>query len=141
VSGLDGIVDTNVFVSARNPQERGYAASRRLLDRIDRGEFHAGVSTVTIAELRAGFSAEEIPTVWKPMLRHFQTSPHYRTEPVGVEIAEKAGELRASSKMTLPDCLVIATGVVLGATLLVSYDKELARLQELLDVRTPLELQ
>ncbi|MFZ0830192.1 MAG: type II toxin-antitoxin system VapC family toxin [Thermoplasmata archaeon] len=138
--GLDAIVDTNVFASARNPQERGFGASRRLLDRIDRGEFQAALLTVTIAELRAGFSPEEIPTVWKPMLRHFLTSPNYRVESVGPEIAGEACERRASSRMTLPDCLIIATGHVLGVSLLVTHDKESVRSQNLLEVKTPLEL-
>ena len=140
MSGLDAIVDTNVFVSARNPSERGFGASRRLLDRIDRGEFRAALSTVAIAELRAGFSPEELPTVWKPMLRHFLTSANYHVESVGPEIAEEAGTLRASTRMTLPDCLIIATGHVLGVAVLVTHDKELVRSQRLLDVKTPHEL-
>jgi predicted nucleic acid-binding protein len=140
VNGLDAIIDTNVFVSARNPHERGYAPARRLLDRIDRGELRALISTVTISELRAGFRLEEVPTVWKPMLRHFLSSENYRVESVGPEIAEKAGELRTSSRLTLPDCLIIATGHLLGVELLLTQDKELARHQNLLKVQSPLEL-
>lgn len=140
MSGLDAIVDTNVFVSARNPSEPGYGASRKLLDRIDRGEFRTALSTVTIAELRAGFSPEEVRTVWKPMLRHFLTSPNYHVVPVGPEIAEEAGALRSTAKVTLPDCLIIATGHVLGIGFLVSHDKELARSQRLLSVKAPGEL-
>lgn len=140
MSGLDAIVDTNVFVSARNPSEPGYGASRKLLDRIDRGEFRIALSTVTIAELRAGFSPGEVPAVWKPMLRHFLTSANYHVEPMGPEIAEEAGVLRSSSRMTLPDCLIIATGHILRVGLLVSHDKELARSQNLLNVKTPSEL-
>ena len=140
MNGLDAIIDTNVFVSARNPHERGYAAARRILERIDRGEFRAAISTVTISELRAGFRPEEVPTVWKPLLRHLLTSVNYRVESVGPEIAEKAGELRTSSRLTLPDCLIIATGHQLGVRVLLTQDKELARHQSLLDVRSPLEL-
>jgi predicted nucleic acid-binding protein len=140
VNGPHAIVDTNVFVSARNPRERGFSSSRRLLDRIDRGEFSAVISSVTIAELRAGFLPEEVPTVWKPMLRHFLTSTNYRVEPVGPEIAERAGELRAASGMTLPDCLILATGQLLGVSFMVTLDKESARQQAILDVRSPLDL-
>ena len=140
MNGLDGIIDTNVFVSARNPQERGFVAARRLLDRIDRGEFRAAVSTVTLAELRAGFLPQEVTPVWKPLLRHFLSSPNYRIEPVSPEIAERAGELRATSRLTLPDCMIIGTGQVLGISLVVTQDKDLARQQDRLKVRSPDEL-
>ncbi|MCI4352685.1 MAG: PIN domain-containing protein [Thermoplasmata archaeon] len=140
MSGLDAIVDTNVFVSARNPQERGFAACRKLLDRLDRGEFRAVISTVTIAELRAGFVPEEVPTVWRPMLTHLLTSANYRVEPVGPEIAERAGELRASSRLTLPDSIIVATGQLVGVPILVSQDKELGRQQHVLPVRSPFDL-
>lgn len=139
MSGLDVLVDTNVFVSARNPHERGHRACQELLNRIDGGELHAVISTVTIAELRAGMSPEEVPTVWRAMMSHFQTSPNFRIQPVGSEIAEAAGALRAASRLTLPDALVVATGQFTGVSLLVTQDLELARRQTALPVKSPTE--
>jgi predicted nucleic acid-binding protein len=137
VSGRDVLVDTNVFVSARNRRERGFASCRKLLDAIDGGEFRAIVSTVTIAELRAGLLPEETPAVWRAMVTHFLTSANYRVEPVDVDIAEAAGELRASSHLTLPDALIAATGHLRGASILVTQDREMARAQAWMAVKTP----
>ena len=137
MSGLNAIVDTDIFISARNRPERGYAACRKLLDQIDQGRLTAIVSTVTIAEIRAGMIPEEIPTVWKAMFTHLLTSPNYRVESVDAEIAETAGELRASNPLTLPDALVVATGYVRGASFMVTQDRKLGRRQDLLPVKLP----
>ena len=139
MSGLDVLIDTNVFVSARNPHERSHRSCQELLDRIDRGELHAVISTVTIAELRAGIAPEEVPTVWKAMISHFQTSPNFQIEPVGSEIAEAAGALRAASRLTLADALVVATGQFTGVSILVTLDQELSRRQAVLTVKSPMD--
>ena len=137
MNGPSVIVDTNVFVSARNRRERGFAACRRLLDGIDHGDFRALVSTVTIAEIRAGLVPEEIPLVWRAMLTHLLTSPNYHVESVDADIAEAAGELRASSRLALPDALIVATGQLRGASFLVTQDRELARRQPNLLIKAP----
>jgi len=137
VSGPIAIVDTNIFISARNRQEPGFAACRKVLDQIDNGNLTAIISTVTIAEIRAGMSREEIPTVWKAMLTHLLTSPNYRVESVDAEIAESAGELRASKRLTLPDAMVVATGRLRGAAFLVTQDRALGRQQDRLAIKSP----
>ncbi len=64
MSGPTVIVDTNIFVSARNPNESGYDACRHLLDRIDAERVRALVSTVTVAEVRASLDPAEVRAVW-----------------------------------------------------------------------------
>ena len=137
VSGPHVIVDTNVFIAARNRREPGFVSSRKLLDGIDRGEFHAVVSTVTIAEIRAGLSVEEVPTVWRAILTHLLTSPNYHVASVDSDIAEAAGALRASSRLTLPDAMIVATGRLRGAAFLVTQDPTLARTQSELAIKAP----
>jgi predicted nucleic acid-binding protein len=140
MSGPIVIVDTNVFISARNRDERGYAPCREFLDRVDRGSFRAIVSTVTIAEIRAGIRASDSAPAWKDLLTHFLTSPSYRVEPLTVEIAAAAGELRATSSLALPDAVIVATGQLSGASCLVTQDRKVARRQTVLKVRDPNEL-
>jgi hypothetical protein len=73
------------------------------------------------------------------MLHHLLTRPLYLTAPVSPKIAEGTGELPAARRMTQPDCVIVATGLQLGAPLLVSRNKELAQLQDRSDARRPLE--
>jgi predicted nucleic acid-binding protein len=137
VSGINAIVDTNIFIAARNPHERGYSACRRLLDQIDQGRLNAIVSSITIAEIRAGMTPEEVPTAWRAMLTHLLTSPNYRVEPVDADIAEAAGELRSSNPLTLPDAVIVATGQLRGASFIVTQDQKLGSRQDRLPVKLP----
>ena len=137
MSGPSALVDTNVFVSARNRNETGHSACARWLDLIDEGKVRAMVSAVSLAEIRAGMSPAEARNVWQAFVSHLLTSPNYRVEPVDVEIAEAAGELRSRTKLTLPDALIVATGHLRGAEFVVTQDRELGRLQTTLAARTP----
>ncbi|EQD39437.1 PilT protein domain protein, partial [mine drainage metagenome] len=137
MSGPIVLLDTNVFVSARNRHESGHEVCRRLLDRIDEGKIQAQVSTVSIAEIRAGLLPSEARTMWQAFVSHILTSPYYRVEPVDVAIAEMAGQLRSDTKLSLPDALIVATGRLKGAAFLVTQDRQLGRLQTVVEVRTP----
>jgi predicted nucleic acid-binding protein len=139
VSGPDAIVDTNIFVSARNPREAGHAACRAILEAIDSDRIQAIVSTVTLAELRAGFSPEMVPTVWRPLSAHLHSSPNYVVEAVDSDIAEAAGELRQSKPLTIPDAIIVATGQVRRAKCLVTQDLRLRRAGVGLPMKGPIE--
>jgi predicted nucleic acid-binding protein len=140
VSGSSVVVDTNIFVSARNPDEAGYGDCRRLLDRIDSGKPRALVSAITLAEIRSGLEPAEAQAVWQALASHFLTSPNYSVEPVDVAIAERAGELRQQTKLTLPDAIVVATGQLRGATAIVTQDRELGRRQTVVRTCSPSEV-
>jgi predicted nucleic acid-binding protein len=139
VSGLRGLIDTNVFVAARNSREPGHLPSRRLLDRVDAGDLRAIVSTVTIAEVRAGLISSEAGAVWQAFTSHLLSSPHYHVIPVDISVAELAGELRENTNLTLPDALIVAAAKLQHVDFVVTWDHDLARHQSLVSVRTPAE--
>ena len=140
MSGPDVVVDTNIFVSARNPTEAGYDACRHLLDRIDAGRVRALVSTVTAAEIRAGLEPAEVRAVWQAFLSHLLTSPNYSVVAVDVKIAETAGELRQHTTLSLPDALIVATAYVREAAAVVTQDRPLGHLQSMVRVCGPSEV-
>ena len=135
MSGPDVVVDTNVFVSARNRREAAWHACRAFLDGVDRGAYRGIVSTISLAELRVGFRDAEVPSVWRPMLSHLLTSPHYAVAAVSPSIAEQAGSIRARHRITLPDAIIVATAVEYRAKFIVSEDRELGRRQPEVPVR------
>lgn len=55
------------------------------------------------------------------------TSPNYRVASVTSDIAEIAGALRQSIRITLPDALILATGQVHRANVLVAQDRDLRK--------------
>jgi predicted nucleic acid-binding protein len=137
VNGLTAVIDTNIFVSARNANESGYAACRSLLDEIDRGDLDAIVSAVTIAEVRAGLSHSELPVFWQPFLSHLLTSPHYSIQPLDAATAEEAGAIRAATGLSLPDAIIVATARIGHANFLVTQDTRIGRVRVGVQVRRP----
>lgn len=131
------VVDTNIFVTARNPRETGYADCRAFLNRVDGGDLIAIVSAITLAELRAGFDPAETVIAWRSMLSHFSSSKNYRIEAVDSPIAEIAGMLRASRKLSLPDAIIAATGITVGAGAVITRDEELLCARLPIPVRPP----
>ncbi len=134
------VVDTNVFVAARNPAEEIFSDCRRLIAAIDEGKFRALISVVTLAELRAGFSNSELPALWTPFLSHLTASTNFSIEPVDREIALTAGEIRREVGLTIPDALILATAYHRGAKGVATADRELSRGKAYATALSPSEL-
>jgi predicted nucleic acid-binding protein len=105
-----------------------------------RGTVQALVSTLTIAEIRAGLRPQGARNVWRAFVSHLLTSPNYRVEPVDVTIAEQAGQIRESSRISLPDAPILATGRSRDADCIITLDRELGRHQKSVRVCRPEEI-
>jgi predicted nucleic acid-binding protein len=140
VSAAKVVIDTNVFLAARDAGEPGHSASRRLLDAVDGGRIQGIVSVVTLAELRAGFTLAQIPALWTPFLSHLRASPAYNIAPVDEAIAVLAGELRNAHGVTLPDALILATAVRREADWLATEDRELLRAKTAVVAKRPADI-
>lgn len=134
------VIDTNVFLSARDASEPGHAAARKLLETVDDGKVRAIVSVVTIAELRAGFEAAQVPALWTPFLSHLRASPSCTIEPADEAIALTAGELRSDTGLRLPDALILATALRRGADCVATEDQPLLRARVPVVVKRPGEI-
>jgi len=134
------VIDTNVFLSARDPGEPGHAASRALLEVVDDGRFHALVSVITLAEIRAGFTVAQLPALWTPFLSHLRASRSFSIEPVDEGIALAAGELRSGAGLSLPDALILATGRERSADCVATDDRELLRVKSSVATRRPADI-
>jgi predicted nucleic acid-binding protein len=140
VSVAKVVIDTNVFLSARDPGEPGHSASRKLLETVDDSKIRAFVSVITIAELRAGFSAAQLPALWTPFLSHLRASSAYSIEPVDESVALAAGALRSEASLHLPDALILATALQCGADCVATDDQTLLRTRTSVAVRRPADI-
>jgi predicted nucleic acid-binding protein len=140
VSGPRVVVDTNVFLAAREPRESGFAAARAFLGAVDEGRFVALVSVITLAELRAGFSSAQMPAMWTPFLSHLLASESIEVEPVDEAIAIAAGALRNERGLSLPDSLICATASERSAICIATNDHELLAAKPPVVARRPAEL-
>lgn len=96
------------------------------------GELQIAVSTITLAEvltgpLRAGQDA---------LARRYETAlSRYVVVAVDSAIAVSAARLRARYALKLPDAIQLATALELGASALVTHDRDFARVQGLAILR------
>lgn len=134
------VVDTNVFLAARNAREPGFHAARRLLSAVDEGRFQAIVSVITLAELRAGFTEEQVAALWTPFLSHLLSTNSISIEPVDASIALAAGALRNDLGLALPDALICATAAERSARCVVTNDRELLEAKAPIVAKRPADL-
>ncbi len=95
------------------------------------------MASKALAELRAGFTPAQLPALWTPFLSHLRASPSYAIEPVDESIALAAGALRESTRLVLPDALILATAELRGADLVVTHDRELLRTKSAVAAKRP----
>ncbi len=128
MSGIRALLDTNVFIAARSPDEGHYRTSKAVLDGADEGRFTAIVSTVTLMEVGVGYLRGGPPESRRQFLHHVQTSPNFRVVPVDVAVADAAAVVRHESSLKLPDAVLVATARQEQASWLVTHDDRISKL-------------
>lgn len=122
------LVDTAplIYVLEDHPQ---YAARfAGLFEAFEQGRVHICVSTICLAELLVGpLKAGQVALA----KRYEKALAGFDLIPVSSEIAVTAARLRADLGLRLPDALQAATALEVGASALVTHDRDFSRLQGL----------
>lgn len=127
MSGITALLDTDVFIAARSPEEAHYRSSKAVLDGADEGRFTAVVSTLTLIEVGVGYMKAGRPEARRRFLHHLRTSPNYRLVPVDAALADAAAVVRHESSLKLPDAVLVATARQEQAPWVVSHDYRIAK--------------
>ena len=111
------LLDTSIVIAALNRDDTLHRAAGQAL-RAERDRHALAISALTYAEilvgpLRAGGRAVEVVERFAAQVRIADLSP---------DIARRAAELRASRGLKLPDAVIVATGLRLGASVILTAD-------------------
>ena len=111
------LLDTSIVIAALNRDDTLHRAAGQAL-RAERDRHALAISALTYAEilvgpLRAGGRAVEVVERFAAQVRIADLSP---------DIARRAAELRASRGLKLPDAVIVATGLGLGAVVILTAD-------------------
>jgi Predicted nucleic acid-binding protein, contains PIN domain len=124
-------LDTPLFIYfvERNPTY--VAVCREVIRLIDTGTVTGCSSVVTLTEMltlpkRLGRTSLE--QEYRELLTQ---SPFFRLVPVGIEVAERAAELRARYNLRTPDALQVATALVRRCEAFLTNDARLKRVTEI----------
>ncbi len=133
------VLDTNIFLNVLNREEPFFRDSSSILDLVDDGRLFGVVSTISIAELSVGYYAAGDEAGFKRFLLHILSSENYRLVDVDSNVAELAGKIRVEVGLRLPDALIIASGLKVGANHVVTVDEEFKKAEKFLKSVSPSE--
>jgi len=122
-------IDTNCFVyhlqADRYPRQAPVVAE--LFDMVEKGQIMGVTSPIAIVEIMTWprkLGLEEVAYQYKMLLTNF---PHLQIPEINTSVADRAAALRGVYHLRTPDALQIATGMVYGASIFVTFDAELER--------------
>ena len=127
-------LDASVFIYHLEAHPRYSPLTRLLLEHIQEGRSTGVTSTITLMELTVQPWRLQKPAVareYEALLVHF---PNLRLVDITRGIARSAAQLRARYNVYTADALQAAAALTRGATLFVTNDAKLRRLDELLNI-------
>ena len=130
------VLDTNVLLKVYN-RESGYEGVVEILDQVESGKATATISTVTIAEVAVGYHTSGDEAGLKNFILRLRSTGEYAIVDVDTELAELAGKIRAKTGMRLPDAIIAASGVISGASHVITEDKQFIKVSAFIASLSP----
>ncbi|TAM61534.1 type II toxin-antitoxin system VapC family toxin [bacterium] len=125
--GVPLLLDSSVLIAHVRGDEHVSELATQVVDGMVRsGRNRAIVCAVSVMEVLIE-PRRKARAVYRELLDFFEHFPNLRVEPVDLEIASRAAELRADLGFAAPDALIIATGLVREAGYIVTNDGEWSR--------------
>jgi len=120
-------LDTAVFIYYLNRQEPYFSLCQGILKRIENGEAHGVISTVSEMEMLVQPLAANDKPVIEAIHDLLDTLEHLDIVPVDRQLARNAAQVRAQTRLRNIDALIVATAIVSGCDALVGNDETCAR--------------
>ncbi|MEW5961519.1 MAG: PIN domain-containing protein [Chloroflexota bacterium] len=127
-------LDTSVFIYHFEAHPQYLPLTRVILTQIQAGQCRGIASTIALMELTVQpwrLSRADIARQYEVLLINF---PNLKLSDVTREVARQAAQLRARYNLRPADALQVATAMIEGATLWVSNDKQLKRIEPAIEV-------
>ncbi len=124
-------LDTNVFIYFLEDHPRYGAWCASLFDLIERGYNPAVTSTVTLLELLVQPYREHREELAQKIFALAGTYPKLEWVAMGMELADRAAELRARYRLSTPDAIQLATAIGCKATRFYGNDRGLRKVKDI----------
>ena len=127
-------LDTTIFIYHFEANQKYLPLTRSILRYIESGQGNGIISTVVLMELTVHpwrINRGDVARQYEALLVNF---PNLKLVDVTREVARQAAQLRAKYNLRPADALQVATAMVNRATVWVSNDKQLKRLEPAIKV-------
>ena len=127
-------LDTPVFIYHLEANPNYLSLTQEILGGVEQGRWNAVTSVITLMELTVRpwkLGREDVARKYEALLVHF---PHLVLVDIDREVARWAARLRAEYGIRPVDALQAASCLVTGVKCLVTNDRRLGRLEEVMEV-------
>lgn len=127
-------LDTSIFIYHLEANSKYVSFTGTILQHIQSGRSQGVISTVTVMELTVHpwrMNRADVARQYEILLVNF---PNLRLVDVNREVARRGAQLRAKYNLRPADALQVATAMVNDATVWISNDKKLRRLEAEIEI-------
>jgi predicted nucleic acid-binding protein len=127
---LDGLteiaLDSAIFIAAADANDEWHQHAAWLLGAVEEGRFRGTISVINAAEILVGGFTLSVENGIARRVR-LQRFPNLAIVPLSFELATGAAQIRAATKLPLPDSIVLATAIHAQCQAIVHADREWVR--------------
>jgi predicted nucleic acid-binding protein len=127
---LDGLtaiaLDSAIFIAAADPNDEWHPQAAWLLGAVEAGRLRGTISVINAAEILVGGFAQSVENGIARRVR-LERYPNLAIVPLSLELATGAAQVRAATKLPLPDAVVLATAIHAQCQAMVHADHDWVR--------------
>jgi len=124
-------IDTMVFIYHLEDHQEFSNITEMLFDDIEKGKYHAATSFLTLLEILVKPKREGLTKVVTDYRDLLLTFPNLRFFPVDLPVSDLASTLRAKYSISTPDAIQIATAITERASVFITNDEQLKKVEEI----------
>jgi predicted nucleic acid-binding protein len=122
-------LDSSIFIYHLEDHPRYAPLTEIIFDDLEKGMNKGITSYLTLMEIITKPKAEGLLQVARDYEYYLTTFPNLTFYEMGIEIARKASDLRATERIKSPDAIQLATAILHGATAFLTNDKIFERVK------------
>lgn len=116
-------LDSSIFIYHLEDHPRYAPLTEIIFNALEKGTTKGITSYLTLIEIMTKPKAEGFPQVARDYEYYLTTFPNLTFYEMGLDIARKASDLRATERIKGPDAIQLATAVLYEATAFLTNDK------------------
>ena len=122
-------VDTSLFIYHFEDHPRYAPLTEIIFSTLEKGANKGVTSYLTLMEILVKPKAEGLLLAARDYEYYLTTFPNLTFYEMGLEVAKKASDLRATDRIKTPDAIQIATALLYGATAFLTNDRIFERIK------------
>ena len=122
-------LDTSLFIYHIEDHPRYAPLTEIIFSALEKGAINGVTSYLTLMEILVKPKADGLLQAARDYEYYLTTFPNITFYEMGLDVAKKASDLRATEQMKTPDAIQLATALLFGATAFLTNDKIFERVR------------